>query len=318
MRKRAKPGPVFIQMPDGPRGEAIVELMGTLRHLDPDADRALRGQLGSVYLYITEADARGDGDEWYEEAPRDWQRQADTLFDHITSGLQKTAPAHHYFSGRKMPDGTIEWGFWEKVQKNPGEAAEDDLLYGGFRENKTPLTVQKDENGTIYKYRGRHILVQGPNIQIARQIKDGPGAVLAEWSSDQPFPHLEALAVIDLMHEQAKHRSRKRVPPQPPVPAGVRMRTVKGNGGLFACRSYTIDVQPLGAYEGGDIAEHDGMAMATVIGPDETALGSYTAWGARRALASACALVEKTAKERAASAPKKATRGSFMRRMMNI
>ncbi len=318
MRKRAKPGPVFIQMPDGPRGEVITELAETLHALDPEADRKLRGQFGSVYLYITEAAARGDDEEWYEEAPRDWQRQADLLLDHVTAALQKTAPAHHYFSGRRMPDETIEWGFWEKVEKNPEEAAEDDLLYGGFRENKTPITIQRDESGTIYRYRGRHILVDGPNVQIARQTKSGRGGVLAEWASDQPFPYLEALKVIDLMYEQSKRRNRKRAPSQSKMPDGVRKRCDKGNGALFVCRGYAIDVQPLGEYEGGDITEHEGMASATVIGPDESVLGTYAAWGAKRALASACSMAEKSAKEQAANAPKKRTRGSFMRRMMNI
>ncbi len=322
-RKKAKAGSVFIQPGGGPRGEVIMELTDTLAALDPVAAQGLRASFGSTYLYMADSARRGEDVWWYEEAPRDWRKRADNLFDHITNALQKTAPANHYFSGRRDGEGTIDWGFWPRQEKNPEQAAEDDLLYGGFKENPKAVLVQDGDEGKVYKYRGRHFLIQGPNVQIVRTGKGDQVAMLAEWESRQPFPKLEAVQVIDLMRQQAKgrHKQPRKNPVLPvSVTEGVRQQGSKGAGTLYRAGDYTIDLQPIGeGYEGGDLANYSGMVVANVIAPDETCVTTIATWGGRRALADAKKVIDKQGGRKPdPKATKRGRRLSFMRRMMNI
>jgi hypothetical protein len=270
---------------------------------------------------MADALTRRDGDEWYEEAPAEWRQKTDALLNEIVSALQKSAPAHHHFSAIQGDEGMIEWGYWES-ERNPEEEAERDLLYGGFKENPKLALVQDTSDGTIYKYRGRHILVNGATVEIARTGKGGTAGILAEWESNQPFPHLEAVQVVDLMHQEAKGRKRKRKA-NPVLPAAVtedmQQKGTKCAGVLFKCRAYMVELQPIGEYEGGgDLTAYEGMTTATVIGPDDTVLQTIPAWGGARALEAAKKVIEK--QERADKKnPQRAkpSKGlSFMRRMM--
>lgn len=321
-RKKAKPGAIFIHSPDDPRGDLLAALSETLGYLDSDAEKKLRAQHGPAFLYMADAGVRGDDDDWYEQAPRAWQLKLDALLNTIVSALQKTAPPNHQFGAITGDDGMIEWGYWEAERKNPQEEAEEDLLYGGFRENAKPVLVQQGPQGSIFKYRGRHILIDGSNVQIARSGK-GMSALLAEWESNQPFPKLEAMQVVDLMYEQAKGRKRQRKH-NPVLPATVAqdMQVVgpKCAGVLFKCRGYFVELQPIGEYDGGDLTTYEGMTSATVIGPDDVVVQSVPAWGGARALEAAKKVIDKQAKAEKDN-PKASRRGkklSFMRRMMNI
>lgn len=320
-RRKAKAGAVFIHAPDDPRGPLITTLSETLAYLHPEGEKKLRAKHGPAYLYMADAVVRGDGDEWYEEAPGEWSRKADALLNEIVADLQKSAPAYHHFSAIRGEEGMIEWGYWES-ERNPEEEAEDDLLYGGFRENPKLALVQETQDGTIYKYRGRHILVDGSTVQIARTGKGGMAGILAEWESNQPFPRLEAVQVVDLMHEAAKGRKRKRKA-NPVLPAAVtedmQHKGTKCAGVLFKCGAYMVELQPIGEYDGSaDLTAYDGMTAATVIAPDDTVLQTLPAWGGARALAAAKKVIEKQEREDKKNPKRgKPSKGlSFMRRMM--
>jgi hypothetical protein len=322
-RKKAKPGAVFIHHPDEPRGALISALSETLGRLDPEGEKKLRGEHGPAYLYMADASRRGEGESWYEAAPGKWQAKADRLLNAIVAALEKCAPARHRFSAITGDGGMIEWGFYECEKEDPEKAAEKDLLYGGFKETPRLAVVQKSPNGTIYKYRGRHILVNGPIVEIARTAS-GKSGILAEWESNQPFPHFEAVQVIDLMKEDAKRRGKRRRS-NPVLPATVTedMKQVgtKCAGIILRSRGYTVELQPIGEVDGcDDLTTYEGMVSATVLRPDETCAQTIAAWGSTRALQAATKVIDR--ESRVAKSPpapsKQSRRASFLRRMLHV
>ncbi len=309
MGRKAKPGAVLIQPDPASRSESIAVLAETLETLDPAASASLRAAFGPTYLYMAEAAAQGDEDHWYELAPRAWKRRADDLLDHVSARLEKCSPANHYFAGRRDAEGTIEWGFWPKPERNPEEVERDDLLNKGFKENTKPVLVESWPGGTRHKYRGREVEVKKGHVALYRH-----GTILWEWDSDHPFPHLEGFQAVDLMREQG----RKKSPPKlVPMPTGPRRKGPKGSGVLLAYNGYTIELRPIAAL-GDDPMTHEGMASATVIGPQDEVMKVISAWGAGAAVTAAMKVIDKVPAKTRAKRSKHSVRGSFMRRMMNI
>jgi len=309
MARKAKPGAVLIQ-PDPPsHSEAIIVLLETLGKLDPAAAASLRAQFGPTVLYIAAATGRGEDDDWYDLAPRSWQRRADTLLDHITSRLEKCSPANHYFAGRRDVIGTVEWGFWPKPEKNPEEVEQDDLLRKGFKENTKPVLVESWPGGGRHKYRGREVEVKGGHVALYRN-----GTVLWEWDSDHPFPHLEGFQAVDLMREQGR---RKAPPKLVPMPREPRRKGNKGSGVLLGYKGHTIELRPIAA-AGDDPMTHEGMTSATVIGPQDEVIKVVSAWGAGAAVAGAMKAIDKVPTKVKGKRSKHSVKGSFMRKMMNI
>lgn len=318
MARRAKPGPVLIQPPDAPRGEVVTELTEVLERLDPSAVQRIRGFHGSTYLFIAE---REDDEDWYEEAPRAWQRKADNLLDHLTSGLDKVAPSGHYFSGRRDAAGTIEWGFWPKPERNPEEAEHDDLLYGGFRENPKPVLLGRSQDQTTYKYKGRYVVIRGSRVQIGREAKTGNGALLADWESRQPFPRLEAFQVIDLMQQRAKRRkSKPRRQEVDPELASLLARGAKtrGAGRLLRYRGYVIDLQPIGQYTGEPLLEYQGMVSTALLDADDLVISTGAHWSTASALNESVKQIDKLMKTQKPEGRRSTPRRRAFHRLMRI
>jgi hypothetical protein len=362
-RVRAKPGAIFIEGEKPSPGELIAELTHALERLDPKAGQRLHGEHGPVLVYMAEAAARGE-DDWYATASRDWQKRADALSDDVVAGLKKIAPKGHRF-GPLMGDGRlVEWGFWE-VKKNPDEDEEnvrsEAFFFSGMRENPKLELIRPGDHHRVFRYRGREIHIRQDHgkpaaVQIIRHgVEKGSdvGVLLEEYKTRQPFPHLEAKALIDGWHEEAKRGKRKhrpkrsnkalkrrdastvaerlqqrmRNPPRlrEPGDAEVPLVARKNGGALFRFKRHHIEVQPIGGVmRAGDERHYAKNVNVVVVAPDDTALDVFHAWNAGDALAKGVEVVNTAIsarpnpKEEKLRAKKDGSARSFMRRMLNV
>lgn len=215
--KKMKPGPVFIQPKDGPRGELITALVETLGVYGPDSLTALRKQYGPLFVHMAEAEFE-HGEDWYDVSEKRWQRDADAVADGMVVAYGKLAPKGHYFGARRGHGDGIEWGFWPDPERNPEEEMRDAVFHEGYRDNPNLRRIGGSALSDIYEYRGRRIIVSKRKekdedvlVQIVRKAtKRGydVDVVVAEYYSSAPFPEQEGRDIIEEWHEESKAKRR--------------------------------------------------------------------------------------------------------------
>lgn len=214
-QKKAKPGAVYLAESPVDHGEVILELTETLGALSPAAIAGLRKRHGPVFLYMANAEHRGEAPWWYENAPREWRKRGDALFAEAVTMLQRSAPRGHFFGPLQTGDGVVEWGFWEEEADEEADLHAE-VFKNGYRENPELRRIGGGGNTEIYEYRGRRIIIDLSRtgdrmVQIVRKAMQGgydTDVVVSEYVSTAPFPAIEAALTIDEWHEESKAERR--------------------------------------------------------------------------------------------------------------
>jgi len=172
-----------------------------------------------MFLYMANAEHRGESPWWYENATREWRKRADALFSEAVAMLQRASPKNHYFGPLQTGDGVVEWGFWEE-ESDEGDDLHAEVFHKGYRENPDLRRIGggEEEGMEIYEYRGRRIIIEETRegdtmVQIVRKATRGgydTDVVVSEYVSSAPFPELEAQEMIEEWHEESKAKRRSK------------------------------------------------------------------------------------------------------------
>jgi len=243
--KKGKPGAVYIAESPVDHGEVILELTETLGALHPEGLAGLRKRHGPTFLYMANAEHRGESPWWYENAPREWRKRADALFTETVTALQRAAPKNHFFGPLQTDDGVVEWGYWEE-EADEEEDLHAEVFHKGFRENPELRRIggSPDDSTEIYEYRGRRIIIDTTRsgdrmVQIVRKAMQrgyDTDVVISEYVSTAPFPAVEAALTIDEWHEESKAKrrtKRKRI--------GLRTDAEREEAGGASARAVTSE-----------------------------------------------------------------------------